>query len=60
MYIGSESDQKVTKQLLSDQYSMLYGGEHYESLKEPEEEYHVGGELIKDGFVLRVLCSTIA
>lgn len=51
VYIGSESDQKVTKQLLSDQYSMLYGGEHYESLKEPEEEYHVGGELIKDGFV---------
>lgn len=53
VYIGSESDQKVTKQSLSDQYSMLYGGENYESLKDPEEEYHVGGESIKDGFVFK-------
>lgn len=53
VYIGSESDQKVTKQSLSDQYSMLYGGENYESLKDPEEDYHVGGESIKDGFVFK-------
>lgn len=53
VYIGSESDQKVTKQSLSDQYSILYGGENYESLKDPEEDYHVGGESIKDGFVFK-------
>jgi hypothetical protein len=53
VYIGSDSDQKVTKQALSEQYSMLYGGENYDSLKDSEEEYHVGGERIKDGFVFK-------
>lgn len=53
VYIGDESNQKATKQTLSDKYSMLYGGENYESLKDPEEEYHVGGDTIKDGFVFK-------
>ncbi|MBC1606018.1 hypothetical protein HCJ39_14970 [Listeria rocourtiae] len=52
VFIGSKSNQKITKHALSEQYSILYGGENYESLDETDEDYHVGGALIKDGFVL--------
>lgn len=53
VYIGSQSNQKITKQTLSEQYSILYGGENYTSLEDADEDYHVGGGLIKDGFVFK-------
>lgn len=51
IYIGKKSEQKITKQKLSEQYSILHGGENYKSLNDTEEEYHVGGEIIEDGFI---------
>ncbi|EUJ40756.1 hypothetical protein PWEIH_03226 [Listeria weihenstephanensis FSL R9-0317] len=53
IYIGSKSDQKVTKQALSEQYSILYGGENYTSLENTDEDYHVGGKIINDGFIFK-------
>ncbi|MGX7437851.1 hypothetical protein ACWOE0_03970 [Enterococcus caccae] len=53
IYIGKKSDQKITKQKISEQYSILYGGENYTSLKDVDEEYHVGGETIADGFIFK-------
>ncbi|EUJ22709.1 hypothetical protein PGRAN_12194 [Listeria grandensis FSL F6-0971] len=53
LYIGSGGNQKITKQTLAEQYGILYGGENYTSLEDADEDYHVGGELINDGFVFK-------
>ena len=52
IYIGKKSDQKITKQKLSEQYGILYGGKDYKSLKDVEDDYYVGGENIEGGFVI--------
>lgn len=50
IYIGSE--EKITKQSLSEVYSILYNGENMESLNDAKEEYKVAGKFIDNGFVL--------
>lgn len=56
LFIGGKGE-KISKEALSDDYSILYSGSNYKSVGNPndkiEDDYTVAGKELTDGFILK-------